>query len=275
MPRPRKLTLNQETEICLYYQSGQTGPKLASMFQVSPSTIEATLKLHGVQSRKHATRNLRHTCDHSFFCYIDTEEKAYWLGYLSADGCISKSNVPREGPMLVINLSAIDKEHLVKLKTALQSSHPIKDYTLNYKTPNQKISRFTISSKQLTDDLIKHGVHPRKTFTLQWPQFLPDNLLPHFTRGFFDGDGCFYIYIKSRRSPSAHFSVTANFVFLQEMQRYLVPKCALTATKLSPQRNSFCLSYGGNLQVARIAHLLYDGATVFLERKYNKIKHLL
>ena len=165
-----------------------------------------------------------------------------------------------------------DRKHLTRLKNALQSSHPIKDYVYNYRTPNQKVSRFTICSQQIGSNLIQWGVSPRKTFTLQWPDFLSDELLRHYLRGFFDGDGCFSLYTKRAGLPQASFSITANRTFLKGAQQFLIKHCGTsTNNTLHPQNRSHALTYGGNRQVRKIFKLLYDKSTIYLPRKLWKV----
>ena len=47
-------------------------------------------------------------------------------------------------------------------------------------------------------------------------------------------------------------------------------KCNLNENKIHTQGTIFTLEYSGNIQVIRIKDYLYKGATIFLERKFNK-----
>lgn len=273
-----KLTTNQIEEMQNQYKDGQTIPKLAVNYKVSNHTIAYALMKGGTARRPQGECNRVHSCNHAFFSSIDSEEKAYWLGYLSADGCLYQHKTRKCYPILSVNLSSADYKHLERFKKALQSSHPIKNYIYNYKTPNQKVSRLTISSQQIGKDLIQWGVTPRKTSALKWPDFLSDELLRHYLRGIFDGDGCFSSVIKSERAirPQASFTITAtNTDFLKEMQKFLITKCSLSTTKLNPQHHSHALRYGGNNQVRRIFRLLYKNATIYLPRKMWKVFPIL
>jgi intein/homing endonuclease len=44
--------------------------------------------------------------------------------------------------------------------------------------------------KKLHDDLVKHGCVEKKSLILQFPKDLSQELISHFVRGYFDGDGC-------------------------------------------------------------------------------------
>ena len=77
------------------------------------------------------------TFDEHSFDVIDTEEKAYWLGFLYADGNVS--NTKNE---VGITLQSSDIKHLYKFKTFLKSS---KIPTLNVSEKYNRC-RFSVSN---------------------------------------------------------------------------------------------------------------------------------
>lgn len=141
----------------------------------------------------------------NYFNKIDTQSKAYWLGYLYADGNINKKEK-------AVHLGSKDIEVITKFKKTLKS-----EYTLG-KTQIKSGSYYhtTIYSKQLVQDLIKHGVVPNKTFIIQFPK-LRKNLIRHFIRGYFDGDGNVY-----RCKSASGFSIcSGSRRFLKQLSKYL------------------------------------------------------
>jgi hypothetical protein len=186
-------------------------------------------------------------------------EKAYWLGFIAADGYIDSNH-------LKVTLSSVDKDHLVRLATSLHSSHPVIDQIQG----KHASSTLRIYSHELCNDLIRHGITFRKTFTLQWP-VLSVVMLRHFVRGYVDGDGCFTVDGKVRRN--AYFSVTSNESFLSNLQAFLMRYCAVNQTKLFQRHKDspiYTLVYCGKLQVRRIVDFLYHDATIYLPRKYDR-----
>jgi hypothetical protein len=114
-------------------------------------------------------------------------------------------------------------------------------------------------------DLEKWGVVPRKTFTLPWPS-LPGELMRHYLRGYFDGDGCF----RWSSINSYAFWLVGNDLFLEGCRDYLARHCSLPSPGLYHNRHGSKIGhlvYGGNRQVLRIYRLMYEDATIFLERK--------
>ena len=113
---------------------------------------------------------------------IDTEEKAYWLGFLYADGSVGS------------------KEHKIELGLAEQDLKQIEKFRdfiginnkISYR-PTTKSYRYSFRSEFCKEDLIKQGCMPKKSLILKFPteDQVPQNLIRHFIRGYFDGDGWF------------------------------------------------------------------------------------
>lgn len=113
---------------------------------------------------------------------IDTEEKAYWLGFLYADGTISSKENKIE-----LGLAEKDLTHIQKFRTFIGISNKI-----CYRE-SSKSYRFSFRSYKCKQDLINKGCVPNKSLILTFPSAsqVPIALLKHFIRGYFDGDGWF------------------------------------------------------------------------------------
>ena len=179
-------------------------------YNISSSTIYKYMKKHGIEYKNDHGR--RHHLNQNFFEKIDTEKKAYWLGFLYADGCVTYSEKSCNSPnRLSINLSSKDRCILELFQNDLESDYPIVDYIPNGKTyGNTMMSKLYINSTKLCKDLIKHGCVPNKTKCLQMPYgSLDEKLYPHFLRGVFDGDGC----ITSTKGKRPTFQITGYKLF--------------------------------------------------------------
>ncbi len=255
----------QEDEVCRLYQEGISSPEIGQQFGVHPQTVVNILERRGIDRRWYSPYILAHP---RFFCNIDQEPKAYWLGFLTADGCITGN-----GNRLQVALQRQDRSHLVRLREALGADNPILDQEYN----GHKSSKFAVSSEQLTQCLEKNGVYPANTYDLFWPS-LPDSLVHHFIRGFIDGDGGFYVSEnKYTHSNNYVFAVdSASVEFLLSLQTCLIEHCDLSKPNLRARNDkpdaSRRLIYCGRLQVKRIFNYLYNGATVWLPRKRDKIE---
>lgn len=188
------------------------------------------------------------TLKDNFFQVIDTEEKAYWLGFLAADGCITTGN------RVVLNLSTKDEQHIHKFRQALCSQH-----TISF-NEGHKSSYFAFRSAQMVQDLAKHGVHAQKTHTAFSPKLAP-SLQPHYWRGVIDGDGCIY--------PSRQEIVlVGNFQLVSSFRDFCTTLYPRIRGTVRAKETIFQYSLRGKIALS-ILEILYAHATVFLNRKHE------
>lgn len=242
------------------YQGGATMAKAAAQFGFSHKTCANVIRRAGIMSRtRREAFSLRrkHPFNERFFQTIDSEEKAYWLGFISADGCVYWPD-----RVLSVLLARTDKEHLRSLCAALGASgDSIRDssYKRDGRTHLTACAKFF--SSQLLDDLGVLGVVPRKSLVV-CPWDGPESLMAHYWRGVFDGDGSIH------RKSDGYWGITqvGSFGIVQGFSAFVsqvvgkmkVPK---SAGKI------FNVAYQGTGLPQLIAHLLYDNASVFLPRK--------
>lgn len=127
--------------------------------------------------------------DDDFFKVIDTEEKAYILGFFFADGTTMEFN----GKLIGVSFTQLeqDVDILEKIKSAMKSSNVF--YKETQKTNEKTKYKLSIRSKQLAKRVRELGAGPKKSLTLKFPDeniFKSKDLIRHFIRGYFDGDGC-------------------------------------------------------------------------------------
>lgn len=217
--------------------------------------------------------NRTYTIDETYFGQIDTQEKAYWLGFLWADGCISKTTPRASGPnRLRIAQKWSEIDHLMRFQAAIQSNYPIKQI----RHPNNRlVAQLDINCRPLCEQLQKLG-YDVKTKRVQIPA-IDQKLLPHFMRGYFDGDGALSIYhqtIKKWTIPKQEWSLTGNKTLMHEMKGVLTKYAGVTSTvsikyyKKSP--DSATVRYGKKEDIAKLYNYLYTDATIYLETKHRK-----
>ena len=264
MPSP--LSQEKVKSIIDLYIDGNSMQAIRSNLKVDYETIVKYLKLNNITIRGNRT----HSFNNTFFKCIDSEDKAYWLGFIYADGSVTKTSSKANAPnRLVLNLSAKEIEHLSLFKNTIEAfSSKIVTYIPKETYSENPMCRLYINSVEMCKDLEFLGVIQNKTLKLNFPD-IPDHLQRHFIRGYFDGNGSL-----SLNRNQASFSVTSNPKFLTKMQEILMLQCSLSKTKLLSYPHKKCnvhdLRYGGNKQVFRIFNFLYKDSNVFLKRKYNK-----
>lgn len=225
-------------------------------------TLEYRLK----SSLAHRKYNL----DETFFEKIDSEERAYWLGFFAGDGNITDEH------RLRVRLAVRDKKHLMKFKKAVKWDG--KDYYPKH----QDALEVHFKSLKMMKDLANYSVIPRKTFTLKFPN-IPKLLEGHFIRGKFDADGCINKAIRVNRGKSGQiyicyggeFGIEGNEEVVLAIQSRLV-ELGLPINSINyPGKKINRVRYGGINQLRKIYNYLYEGATIFLERKKKLFEEIL
>lgn len=237
---------------------------LSKQFNVSPPTLKKLMIKEGVALKTLRDYRMIYSINEHFFDEIDTEEKAYWLGFLYADGVVNEDE-----NRVRLNLSKVDKNHLVKFKRALSSTHPIKETS---KTTSEKTYEgvyVSFRSSHMVKALVEKGCFQRKTEELLFPtsDVLPDSLVHHFIRGYFDGDGSIS-YTTPKRKHSNRRAYKIGITGTENMVDNIKQILGLTV-KTQKYNNMRVIQPGGNRQCERIFQYLYKDATVFLDRKYK------
>ncbi len=204
--------------------------------------------------------------DQTFFDVIDTEAKAYWLGFITADGCVQAGAVGTAGwqrHSLYVKLKASDAGHLEKLKAALSAENPVRPVPpTGLAGPGAEL---TLSSQHLVESLIRLGVTPRKSLTVQ-PWNGPADLMRHYWRGLVDGDGTIVRHPQAR--DKWHLRLLGSEACVEAFRVWAVSVCG-TAAKKYPKGNIWSFTVGGLASPQALVRGLYDGATVYLDRKHE------
>lgn len=195
-----------------------------------------------------------------YFDNIDTEEKAYWLGFLFADGAINQYKYSYH---IELSLKIDDHEHVEKFAKAIN-----KEYVNNNSTYR---SRCCIGSKHMFEILHNYGCTVRKSLTLKFPKeeiFKNKELIRHFIRGYVEGDGCLSYTNKEHTKPV--ISILGTEDFLQGIQNFYNSNYKLQIHS-KEQNITKILSFSGS-SAYKFSEFLYKDATIYLERKFNRYK---
>lgn len=185
----------------------------------------------------------RYEKNETFFQTIDSPEKAYWLGFLGADGCVSPNGFK-------VALKSGDVSHLRQLSADVSFTGPVRA------RPSMNASELTVCSMRMRADLIRHGVVPRKSYCNPAPWLPAEHLRAHFWRGYFDGDGSFPIVKSGARTLLRAVFVNSPLVvaaFVADAKR----ATSASAARIE-RRNRVELASWANLEsVAAVAAWLY------------------
>lgn len=220
------------------------------------------LKKQGIPIRRVSEGKYRkYTLNQNYFDQIDTHEKAYWLGFLFADGY----NHETRGEVKLC-LKKDDGPHIQAFLTAIGSNQPLKIHACNLKSNSTQV---VICNKSFSRRLAELGCFQAKSFNIRFPK-IEDQFAVSFMLGYFDGDGSICDY------GGSTFTITSCYDFCLDYQERLIAKADVTKTKLydkykgtrAIREHAWGLHYGGRGNTRKIFNFLYSSpVTCYLQRK--------
>lgn len=237
--------------------------KIAEELNLTTPAIRYWMVKHNIPIRKQGYNDgsrRKYWFDQKIFENCDMPDKAYWIGYLMADGCVQDN-----GGNLGLSIVSKDKEMPAKFKECFNLPQKI----VPKFTGNRKYHLLRVFSKTLVNSLFQYGIVFKKTGKEQIKN-IPKKYLRDFIRGFFDGDGCVWL---DGKDMAINF-VSSSRKILDQIQNILIKTCSLNKTKISATKSQWGsglrFKYKGNKQVGRIRDYLYQDANIFLERKHER-----
>ena len=233
---------------------------LCNKYNISESTLHKILNLHNINISY--SRNRKYFFNEKYFDNINDEHKAYWLGFIYADGC---HNVKRYS--LAITLQERDSALLDKFYEDICCSKDVKIYY--NKDFNKFYANVYIQHPHLSKTLLKQGVPDDKSFKIKFPgnEIVPDYLKRHFIRGYLDGDGCIQIPQDKRKMS---WSIIGNYDCMNEMKKYIEKNILNYKISIYQKESVYQIGKGGRFVTQTFLDWLYKDATIYLQRKYDK-----
>lgn len=253
-------SIDKESVVKLY-NDGLNCSEIALQLGGSVANIHQSLKRWGVPLKTKTELRQKYIIDDTVFEKIDSAEKAYWLGFLFADGYNSGKDVK-----LVLHIKDINV--IEAFREFLCTDKPIRIET---RTNGRQYAKFVIENRKMVDDLTRLGCVRAKTHTLVFPE-LPDELKRHFILGYFDGDGCF---------STQHLSFVGRRTFLEEICHNMflanaATKCGWNKRHKTHNDDIWTLQFWRKNDLIKISDYFYKNPpTFYLKRKKNKIDEYL
>lgn len=259
MKKIKEIHVEEYKKAKIDYNTGMYSiKKLATKYGLEEHWLSRRLKKDGIFiENKHNKLKF----DNTVFDIIDKPIKAYWLGFLFADGYVSNGEKTNN---VELSLQLDDKDHLVKYRKFLKAENEVKTDSFR--------CRFTVTNKYFRERLIELGCVNNKSLILRFPDisiFRDPKLVKDFIRGYVDGDGCLCLV----RGVYPEFSVLGTLEFLNELQKYLPLKKVqkLRRNDYKSDSNTFVLTFSGKTAI-KVSSFLYNKSKTYLSRKYNKYK---
>ena len=269
--KPKLISKKILKEASEYYVNNDISiTNCAKKFKIGKNTLYNYLKEQDlIRSPKIYQKDISY--NENFFDNIDTEEKAYWLGFIMADGYtrLNKKNNPAQTS---IEISKRDVEILNAFKNIINSNHIIRKRSRRTVTGKiSEICSITISSEHLTSKLISYGVVPNKTYIGYINEEIFNNneeLIFHYLRGYSDGDGT----INKNRGNYVFKLVIKSESILNTISNWIKKYCNIEP-KIKLQSDSLGSAYRLSIQNKKEYFIfldkLYKNANIYLGRKYQ------
>lgn len=202
----------------------------------------------------------------NYFSDIKSETQAYLLGFIYADGSISKQT-KKYSSYLTIQLAEQDKEILELFVKEIYPSKNILKTSAGY-------YKITIYSNKLVEDLLNLGVKYNKTYKELSIPLIKKDLIHHFIRGFFDGDGSVWKSSpKAKRKQWGAEIITASKQFCNQLINTMNLSYNYNCRKAKVDIHR--ISFSGKKRMKFLYNYLYKDANVYLKRKYNKFQDII
>ena len=226
--RNKNLINNKDLIIKMYEVDRISTAAIGKKFNVTDHTVSSYLKSLGCNvSRKRSRTPILS----NYFEKIDTQNKAYFLGLIAADGSVFQCNKGK----IVFSISLIDKDLLDLLSIEICGSDKlVREVKRKYRDGSSKMYEIKFSDEIFTNNLISNGILINKTFTLDFPN-IDEEFISHYIRGYLDGDGTVYKF-----SGKLFIAFYGNKIFIPKLRDYLFNNNILETKYAIIDRGNHC-----------------------------------
>jgi hypothetical protein len=264
--------LSLAVEVVAAYQAGESSIRIAKRLGLSKGAVLGVLRRHGIARRPISQACRIHSLDESAFDVV-TEESAYFVGLLMADGGVANRKRPGNGTefKVALTLTASDVGLLERFRAFLKSTHKIsfsegglRSGRLGKQVLIKPHAQLAVSSKRLVEALEKFGVVPRKSLKAK-AIGLENNR--DFWRGVIDGDGTVrFNRINGKNYPE--ISLVGARPLLTQFSEFVRSFCQDIRASVRPSGSIFQVHVNG-VAAAHLAEVLYGNCVVALQRKLD------
>lgn len=277
---PKLILSNEElNNIIQDYTSNISMRELIKKYHHDRNTLKRILQENGIilRDRKTALKcspkkqeadilKRKYKINDNYFA-IQNDKMAYMLGFLMADGNVSKTE-----NRIQINLSEMDSDFLNIFYDEIGGS-PVVHYTQS--NGKQKVCRWQCLSSKIKKDLISYDIIPHKTGFAKIPSKLNKEFYPDFIRGYFDGDGCIWV---EKSTGAIGFSLTShNTEILEQIIDYFeekgIPRVKIKIDTRSNTNYSFKYRKQAAEKIYNI--LYYNNSCLRMKRKFDKFTNII
>lgn len=245
---------NQINEIIQKYQNGYGCTSICKDYGVGQQTINRLLKKNNIN-----ITNRKYFFEENIFDNIDTPEKAYWLGFILADGYVNEDR-----GFLSIQLSGKDKEHIYKFLSFIKGDENMVK-TVYHNITGNELSRIDVCGRSFTNRLVELKLRQGKSSGKEHlTPGIPNDYIRDYIRGIWDGDG----HIEKKR-----IDLISSIEVLAFVQEKMKESCDININGILNHCNTYRIYICKN-RFRVLNHLYYENCCS-LDRKYILARELI
>lgn len=231
-------------------------------YNCSFQVIKRLLKAQNVFDESRKIR--KYLIDEYAFSGKINDEKAYWLGFITADGCLKEYT--KIDKRIIIKLQTQDNNHLSKFYKFVKSNKKV------YFNKNNTDCTAYVSSSIMFEDILSYGISPNKTYITKIPKQIIDSIYEKdFWRGMIDGDGCIW-----ENKYSAGISLAGTKDICDSFLAFINKSGFNTSVKTLKVKNdnNYTITFSSRNTI-KLLEILYKNSNIFLDRKFEKSIYLI
>lgn len=261
----KRISLQIERDVIEGYAAGISTVQLGIQHGIARGSVSNILNRYGVAMRSASEVNTIYDLNEKYFETIDTETKAYWLGFIGADGCVTTRGA------FTMMLAGRDESHLDLFRRTVGYTGPM---LRRVGRAGRIYIMLTINRHEFVSNLIRQGIFKRKTWCLT-PWNGPPHLMRHYWRGLVDGDGWISRGQNGRKTGLAwEIGLVGTKAIADGFATFVKLHTGINVST-RPNRNVWRSRIGGVEFAQAVARLLYEGQSVSLVRKQAKVDEML
>jgi len=258
------IKVEKPCETCGKLRFFKFSEKNNKFYNYKPKCKKCTLternKKQNFSKRKHLIND--------YFEKIDSEIKAYFWGFLWADGCLREQKRENIASVKTVSLTSKDIEIVEMLKTYIGGS-VCENNRYDKRTNKTYYGYFwSLNSKEVFENFKK--LEFRKNIN-----YVPTEFYNHFLRGLMDGDGNINIREKKSINIKISSSYYQDWSFLFKIKETHNSSIGRYEEKNGNKNSVFRIKGIKEEKINFIRWLYINSEGIRLTRKFEKIKHFL
>lgn len=260
------------------FERGMTLQEMGDLLGITRERVRQILKREGLDGKIDLTQSYWRKTDGDltevnkhYFDVIDSEKKAYWLGYLTAKARIVQSS-DHGRKSLHMSIAQNNLEHVKEFLREIEANVTIGTAISELRGKQYTTHKVTISSHHMASRLEEHYLVSPKHLNTKVPPTIPKEWIRHYFRGFYDGKG--FLWKHKELDNKQMMFMFGSEQFLKQFKKHMLSTLGLKVRskciREDKDHNNYRFYLGDKVAIQSIWLYMYEGATIYHPRKVNQ-----